>query len=70
MCRDRDPNRGGKGVPRDNKSRVAVPSEANTCRKFVVRLLQAAGLDTEPHSIFEQRAITDGRIVPVGKGDR
>ena len=31
-------------------------------------LLQAAGWDTEPHSIAEQRTITDGRIVPVGKG--
>ncbi len=24
--------------------------------------------DGEPHSIAEQRTITDGRIVPVGKG--
>ena len=55
-------------MPRDNKSRFAVPSEADTCRKFVVPLLQAAGWDTEPHSIAEQRTITDGRIVPVGKG--
>lgn len=30
--------------------------------------LQAAGWDDEPHSIAEQRTITDGRIVPVGKG--
>ena len=27
-----------------------------------------AGWDTDPHSIAEQRSITDGRIVPVGKG--
>ena len=45
-----------------------MPSEADTCRKFVVPLLQAAGWDTEPHSIAEQRTITDGRIVPVGNG--
>jgi type I restriction enzyme R subunit len=45
-----------------------VTSEADTCRKFVVPLLQAAGWDNEPHSIAEQRTITDGRIVPVGKG--
>ena len=45
-----------------------MPSEADTCRKFVVPLLQAAGWDSEPHSIAEQRTITDGRIVPVGKG--
>ena len=45
-----------------------MPSEADTCRKFVVPLLQAAGRDNDPHSIAEQRTITDGRIVPVGKG--
>ena len=41
-------------------------NEADTCRKFVVPSLQAAGWDNEPHSIAEQRTITDGRIVPVG----
>ena len=45
-----------------------MPSEADTCRKFVVPLLQSAGWDSEPHSIAEQRTITDGRIVPVGTG--
>jgi len=30
--------------------------------------LQSAGWDNELHSIAEQRTITDGRIVPVGKG--
>jgi hypothetical protein len=25
-------------------------------------------MDNDPHSIAEQRTITDGRIVPVGKG--
>ena len=43
-------------------------TEADTCRKHVVPLLQSAGWETEPHSIAEQRTITDGRIVPVGKG--
>jgi type I restriction enzyme R subunit len=43
-------------------------SEADTCRKFVVPKLLASGWDTDPHSIAEQRSITDGRIVPVGKG--
>src|SRR3954451_20080846 len=42
-------------------------SEADTCRKLVVPKLQSAGWDNEPHSIAEQRSITDGRIVPVGK---
>ncbi|HPS80148.1 MAG TPA: DEAD/DEAH box helicase family protein, partial [Thermoanaerobaculaceae bacterium] len=43
-------------------------NEADTCRKLVLPKLQAAGWDDEPHSIAEQRTITDGRIVPVGKG--
>jgi len=43
-------------------------TEADTCRKHVVPKLQASGWDNDPHSIAEQRTITDGRIVPVGKG--
>jgi type I restriction enzyme R subunit len=43
-------------------------SEADTCRKFIVPKLVTAGWDSDPHSIAEQRTITDGRIVPVGKG--
>src|SRR5215213_10010342 len=43
-------------------------NEADTCRRFVVPKLQAAGWDNEPHSIAEQCTITDGRIVPAGKG--
>jgi type I restriction enzyme R subunit len=43
-------------------------SEADTCRKLVVPKLLSAGWDSDPHSIAEQRSITDGRIVPVGKG--
>ena len=45
-----------------------MPTEADTCRRFVVPKLQAAGWEDEPHSIAEQRTITDGRIVPVGRG--
>lgn len=48
--------------------RGEMPTEADTCRKFIVPLLQKAGWDNEPHSIAEQRTITDGRIIPVGKG--
>src|SRR2546429_7497209 len=44
-----------------------MPTEADTCRRCVVPKLQAAGWDNEPFSIAEQRTITDGRIVPVGK---
>ena len=45
-----------------------MTNEADTCRKFVVPRLQSAGWDSEPHSIAEQRTITDGRVIPVGKG--
>jgi len=41
-------------------------NEADTCRKFVVPKLQAAGWDNEPYSIAEQRCFTDGRIVVRG----
>jgi type I restriction enzyme, R subunit len=44
----------------------AMPTEADTCRKFVVPKLQAAGWDSDPHSIAEQRSFTDGRIVVRG----
>ena len=41
-------------------------NEADTCRKFVVPLLQAAGWDNDPHYIAEQRYFTKGRIVVRG----
>ncbi len=41
-------------------------TEADTCRKFVVPRLQAAGWDTPPHLINEQRTFTDGRIIFTG----
>jgi len=43
-------------------------SEADTSRKFIIPKLQAAGWENAPHSIAEQRSITDGRIIPAGKG--
>lgn len=45
-----------------------MSNEADTCRKFVVPKLQAAGWDNDPCSIAEQRTVTDGRVIPVGKG--
>jgi type I restriction enzyme, R subunit len=45
-------------------------NEADTCRKYVVPKLLDAGWDTDPHSIAEQRAFTDGRIVVQGSGAR
>src|SRR5438552_10669194 len=47
-----------------------MPNEADTCRQFVVPRLQAAGWDTDPHSIAEQRCFTDGRIVAHASGAR
>ena len=34
-----------------------MSTEADTCRKFVVPKLQAAGWDSDPHSIAEQTRI-------------
>ena len=42
-------------------------TEADTCRKYVVPKLIAAGWDDDPHSIAEQRTFTDGRIVVAGE---
>jgi type I restriction enzyme R subunit len=41
-------------------------TEADTCRKFVVPLLQQAGWEKAPHAINEQRTFTDGRVLFVG----
>lgn len=40
--------------------------EADTCRRLITPKLLAAGWDTDPHVLSEQRPITDGRIIPVG----
>jgi type I restriction enzyme, R subunit len=48
------------------QSITSNPSEADTCRKYVVPKLQAAGWDTDPHSLAEQRTFTAGRIVVAG----
>ncbi len=45
-------------------------TEADTCRKFVVPKLQAAGWDDPPHAINEQRTFTDGRVLFVSNGAR
>lgn len=37
------------------------PSEADAFRKFVTPGLVAAGWDTEPHSLAEQRTFTENR---------
>ena len=38
-------------------------NEADTCRKYVVPKLQAAGWDDRPHAINKHRTFTDGRAV-------
>src|SRR6266404_7955476 len=45
---------------------LTMATEADTCRKFVVPALQAAGWDNDPDSIAEQRWFTKGRIVVRG----
>ena len=47
-----------------------MPNEADTCRRFVVPRLQAAGWESDPHRINEQVTFTDGRIVVVGRRGR
>lgn len=42
-------------------------TEADTCRKYVLPKLIAAGWDTDPHSFTEQKTFTDGRIVVTGQ---
>jgi len=43
-----------------------MTNEADTCLRSVVPKLQSSGWDNEPHSIAEQRTVTDGRVIPVG----
>ncbi len=47
-----------------------MPTEADTCRTLITPKLQAAGWDSDPHSIAEQRTFTDGRIVVQANGAR
>lgn len=47
-----------------------MPNEADTCRRYVVPRLAAAGWDTEPHRINEQVTFTDGRIIVTGRRGR
>ena len=49
---------------------VPMPNEADTCRRYVVPRLQAAGWEDEPHRINEQVTFTDGRIVVTGRRGR
>ena len=52
--------------PPTRQQYTSTPTEADTCRTYVVPKLQTVGWDTEPHSIAEQRQFTAGRIVVAG----
>jgi type I restriction enzyme R subunit len=41
-----------------------MATEADTCRKYVLPKLIAAGCDSDPHSFTEQKTFTDGGIMP------
>jgi type I restriction enzyme, R subunit len=43
-----------------------VITERDTCRKYVLPKLQAAGWEDDPHSLAEEKTFTDGRIVVAG----
>ncbi len=47
-----------------------MPNEADTCRRYIVPRLQAAGWDADPYRINEQVTFTDGRIVVTGQRGR
>ena len=53
-------------MPPPTRQLASKPTEADTCRQYVVPKLQAAGWESEPSSIAEQRGFTDGRIVVAG----
>ena len=44
-------------------------TEADTYRKYVVPKLLACGWDTKPHSIADQRTVTDRWGIPVSNKD-
>jgi type I restriction enzyme R subunit len=45
-----------------------MPTAVDTCRTDVLARLRAAGWGDDPHSVAEQRSITDGRIVSARNG--
>jgi type I restriction enzyme R subunit len=52
--------------PSTRQQYTTTPTEADTCRTYVVPKLQTARWETEPHSIAEQLQFTKGRIVVAG----
>lgn len=56
-----------RGLSR-NRQDPDTPVKADTCRKFATPLILSAWWDNAPHSIVDQRFITDSGIVSVGQG--
>ena len=44
---------------------LAMITEADTCRQYVLPKLREAGWEETPHSITEQKTFTDGRILVI-----
>lgn len=63
-----DPEPDPPAAPMSSGSTGRRPTEADTCRDYVVPRLKDAGWDDE--QIVEQYRITDGRIVNVGRKHR
>lgn len=53
-----------------NPEKPSRPNEADTCRRYVVPKLQAAGWENEPHHINEQVTFTDGRVIVASRRGR
>lgn len=54
--------------PKKTHIQSQVITEADTCRKYVLPKLYAAGWNDD--QISEQKSFTDGRIVPIGEKSR
>jgi len=64
ICR----HHGAVRMTNDTRTTARYAHRSGYLPQFVVPKLQALGWDDEPHSIAEQRTITDGPIIPAGKG--
>ncbi len=68
LADDRTDPPGGGGGRRASGAQRRPPTEADTCRDYVLPRLKDAGWDDD--QIVEQYRITDGRVVSVGKKHR
>src|SRR4029079_13102759 len=70
LVKDQSTHRSGAQPVSQIPADVTMPNEADTCRRYIVPRLQAAGWERDPHRINEQVTFTDGRIVVVGQRGR